>query len=98
MNPSSSHDDGNGTDKDFPTFWNAYPQKVGKRAAESKWKQLKPDLATCLQAIENQRRGEPWQKENGKFIPYPATWLHQGRWEDEPAVNGSTAIIRRRSC
>jgi hypothetical protein len=26
---------------------------------------------------------EDWIKENGKYIPYPATWLNAKGWEDE---------------
>ena len=24
-----------------------------------------------------------WKKDNGKYIPYPTTWLNQKRWEDD---------------
>ena len=27
-------------------------------------------------------------EENGRFIPNPATWLNQGRWEDEVQTSG----------
>ena len=26
---------------------------------------------------------DDWKKQNGKYIPYPSTWLNQKRWEDE---------------
>ena len=26
---------------------------------------------------------EDWRKENGKFIPYPGTWLNAKGWESE---------------
>ena len=29
------------------------------------------------------KQTEQWKKDNGKFIPYPATWLNQERWTDE---------------
>lgn len=67
----------------FATFWCAYPKKVGKGAAEKAWKQLKPDLQTVLQAIERALPTEQWRKNGGQFIPNPATWLNQRRWEDE---------------
>ena len=25
---------------------------------------------------------EQWQKDKGRFIPHPATWLNQERWQD----------------
>jgi hypothetical protein len=47
-------------------------------------------LARMLKAIEWQRAAEDWQKDKGKFIPYPATWLNDARWEDEPPTNGES--------
>ena len=74
----------------FEKFWNAYPRKVGKGAAEQSFKKYRPDdelLKTILAAIENQKRLEQWQKDNGKYIPNPATWLNQKRWEDECQIH-----------
>ena len=71
---------------EFEKFWLAYPRKEGKRAALAKWTQLRPPLAQCLAAIEVQRQSERWREERGRFIPMPAAWLHQGRWEDAPKV------------
>lgn len=71
----------------FEKFWNAYPRKVGKGAAEKAFKKYKPDddlLATMLSALSVQKRSEQWAKDGGQFIPYPATWLNQRRWEDVP--------------
>ncbi len=41
-------------------------------------------------AIEVQKQSEQWTKDNGRFIPNPATWLNQGRWEDELPVAEET--------
>ena len=71
----------------FLIFWNAYPRKVGKGAAEKVWSKLKGDeelFTKILTAVDNQKNGESWLKENGIYIPHPATWLNQKRWEDEP--------------
>jgi hypothetical protein len=78
------------SNKDFEEFWAIYPKKVGKQAALNKWKSLKknkrlPPLATVLNAVTEQRTWEQWQKEDGQFIPNPATWLNQGRWDDKPS-------------
>jgi hypothetical protein len=37
-----------------------------------------------LLAIERQKTWDQWTKDSGQFIPHPATWLSQGRWDDEP--------------
>ena len=70
----------------FAEFWQAYPKKVGKGAALKAYGKIKPNAQLhkkMLAAIEEQKRSEQWQKENGQFIPNPSTWLNQSRWEDE---------------
>lgn len=70
--------------KEFLEFWNVYPSKVGKGGAYQAWKKAKlPSLAEILKAVESQSSQEKWKKDNGRFIPNPATWLNQCRWEDE---------------
>ena len=61
-----------------------YPKKVGKQAAFNAFQRIKGvSVETMVKAVEYQRSTEQWQKDNGRFIPNPATWLNQGRWEDE---------------
>lgn len=67
---------------EFAIFWEAYPKKVGKLDAEKAWKTKKPPLETCLQAIQSQKQSQQWTRDEGQFIPHPATWIRQGRWED----------------
>ena len=79
----------------FAEFWIAYPKKVGKGAAESAWKKLKPSLTQALDAVSIQAKSEQWQRDGGQFIPNPATWLNQRRWEDGVAgasLNGKPAL------
>lgn len=70
-------------DKRFDRFWTAYPKKVGKGAAQKAFAKVKTPVDILIAAIETQKLSEQWQKSNGQFIPNPATWLNQGRWEDE---------------
>ncbi len=70
----------------FEKFWSAYPSKVGKDAARRAFEKRKPDdetLSSMLLAIDRQRRQPKWVKDGGEFIPNPATWLNEGRWQDE---------------
>lgn len=70
----------------FDIFWKAYPSKVGKDAARKAFAKRKFDektFAQVLQALELHKVSERWTKDNGQYIPNPATWLNQGRWEDE---------------
>ena len=77
------------TDKDnilFSEFWNLYPKKVGKGNALKTWNRIKHPkevldkikIALAWQITSNQ-----WTKEHGQYIPNPATYLNQNRWEDE---------------
>ncbi len=70
-------------DVDFGRFWAKYPKKVGKQAAKKAFHRVNLPVETLLSAIERQKGSIQWSKENGQFIPNPATWLAQGRWEDE---------------
>jgi len=75
----------------FNEFWSAYPKKVGKGAAHKSWVKLKPsaDLhRKILVAIANAKESEQWQRDEGRYIPNPATWLNQSRWEDELTKKG----------
>ena len=70
----------------FNQFWTAYPKHIAKQSAVKAFEKLKPDeklLEAMLKAIEMQRESKQWEKDGGAFIPYPATWLNQRRWEDE---------------
>ena len=46
-------------------------------------KPMLPPLPTILAAIEAQKKSEQWVKDGGQYIPHPATWLNQGRWDDQ---------------
>lgn len=69
----------------FNTFWSEYPRKVGKGAAKKSFEKAlkKTDLKTILSAVEAQRQSPQWTRDDGQFIPHPATWLNQERWDDE---------------
>lgn len=70
----------------FADFWSAYPKKVGKGAAEKAWEKAKADLSLVLAAIKTQADSDQWRKDGGQFIPNPATWISQRRWEDGVTV------------
>ncbi len=70
----------------FARFWNAYPKHTAKATARKAFDKVDPDAAkveTMIAAIEKQKASAQWQENGGQFIPYPATWLNQNRWEDE---------------
>lgn len=70
----------------FAEFWETYPKKIGKGAAEKAFQKYKIGgklLPNVLKAIERARGSEQWRKDGGQYIPNPATWLNQRRWEDD---------------
>ena len=74
-----------GVETGFEIFWAAYPKKTSKPAATKAWAKLKPNeetVRTMLAAIEAAKQTADWQKDGGKYVPYPATWLNNRRWED----------------
>lgn len=70
----------------FAKFWEVYPRKKSKGDAEKAWGKIKPDeLLTerIFAAVMRAKTSADWQKESGKFIPYPASWLNSKGWDDE---------------
>jgi len=83
--PTGSH---GSTSKDFSAFWLSYPRKVGKGAARKSFDRSiakidGPDPPGTLMAALA-RIKPTWT--DPQFIPHPATWLNQERWEDGEAV------------
>jgi len=73
----------------FPDFWKRYPRKIDKGNALKSWTKLcnikvkdRPKWVIIRDAIYNQKQTERWDDKD--FIPYPATWLNQTRWIDDP--------------
>ena len=75
--------------EDFTTWYDAYPRKKNRDDAVKAWdsackaKRL-PDIDTLLATLSWQRNLHDWIKERGRFVPYPATYLNKGSWQDEP--------------
>jgi uncharacterized protein YdaU (DUF1376 family) len=70
----------------FESFWKAYPKKQGKDAAKKAFikrkvgKELSQEM---IAALNQQKKTDQWLKNGGQFIPNPATWINEGRWQDE---------------
>lgn len=73
-------------EKRFNQFWELYPKKQGKGAAEKSWARIKPNAELfdkIITAVQNNiDHNRQWQRNNGQYIPNPSTWLNQKRWED----------------
>ena len=67
---------------DFSRFWAVYPRRVAKLDAQKAWRQMAPPIDQVLATLAWQI--EQW--DDLKYVPYPASWLRSGRWEDEQPV------------
>ena len=71
---------------EFEQFWKAYPKKKSKADAAKAWKQTKkdrPPIDDLLSKLDELMSSKEWQKDGGQWIPYPATWIRAGGWDDE---------------
>jgi hypothetical protein len=70
----------------FGDFWQSYPRKVAKPQAIKAWKALKLNtsaVGALMAGLQRAKQSDQWQRDDGKFIPYPASYLNGRRWEDE---------------
>lgn len=69
----------------FDEFWKLYPRKDAKDKARQAWTKKKCDAMAdkIITALKAHLTRKDWLKDNGEFIPYPASWINAGRWDDE---------------
>jgi len=70
----------------FEEFWKLYPRKRNKYDAMRAWEVIKPDSELFEQIMSGLRKAvnsKEWKQDDGRYIPYPATWLRKCRWLDE---------------
>lgn len=75
----------------FDEFWKAYPRRVAKADALKAYAKVMkgpgaPTLEQLLQAVARYAKAHT----DPKYVAYPATWLRQGRWEDEQEATAAT--------
>jgi len=79
----------------FDEFWKAYPKKNSKKYAHQAFmniKGLSKVFPTMMNALEKQKQSNDWFKDHGQYIPNPATWIHQERWNDEGVKDTSDGV------
>lgn len=67
----------------FQQFWELYPRKEGKRAAEKAFYRA-AERVSELSAIFEGLSTSPRLKREKQYIPHAASWLNGDGWEDEP--------------
>lgn len=82
-------------ERTFNEFWEAYPRRIGKKAARSSWDRATRS-ATPEAILAALRAALPeLSKKDAQYIPHPTTWLNQGRWEDETSKAAASAPTAR---
>jgi hypothetical protein len=70
----------------FDEFWAQYPRKRSKQAAERAFKRAVKHGTAPQEIIAGAMRyAQERDGQEPKYTKYPATWLNDGCWEDEPS-------------
>jgi hypothetical protein len=70
----------------FDQFWTLYPRKTSKQSASKAFAKLKDkDQQAAINNISRLYSETPVQ-----FVPHAATYLNQGRWEDQVIPRNAT--------
>ena len=79
--------------RDFDQFYAAYPKKKSRGDAEKAFAKVHGSvpLETLLTAISTLSESPDWRRDDGRYIPYPASWLNAKGWLDVEDVKTSRA-------
>ena len=83
IEPSKDIDHRRAITEHFQIFWDTYPRKVGKAAAEKAFKKIAANVDPSV-IIDGALRYATDPNRDDEFTAHPTTWLNAGRWEDEP--------------
>jgi len=82
----------------FAIFWEQYPRKVAKKDAQKAFTKLIKSqkdvdvfMGVMMDSLAYWKRTRQWKRDSGMYIPYPATWLNAGHWQDS-VENGSVPV------
>jgi hypothetical protein len=86
----------NGYCRSFEDWWNAYPKKAGKDAAFKAWKKAGAKIKAAMVCSSDEAAAYLLKvaieyavaraDQDPQFTLNPATWLNQGRWNDDRAT------------
>ena len=81
----------------FDEFWACYPKRVGKEPARKAWTRIAGAnglAGEIIEGIARWKQNRQW--DDPRFIPNPATFLNQRRWEDEVPADSKMLTDRER--
>lgn len=75
----------------FPLFWEEYPKRQKRPDAERAWMRVplreQGGMDQILAGLERWKRSGQWARDDGQYIPLPATWLNARQYDDIPEVD-----------
>lgn len=85
-------------DQDFETWWQKYPRKVAKFAAQKAYRKARR-MASVQELIDGIDRYVAHKPAYADFC-HAATWLNSGRWLDEhdACVTSAVPLYTERQC
>lgn len=81
----------------FDRFWQLWPRKEAKKPAIAAWNKIAPNAGMAdriVAAVERQR--PELQARERRYIPLPASWLNEARWEDETGPIGGAEAAKEK--
>lgn len=79
----------------FLEFWNTYPRKIGKQAALRAFIKAADKTDPAIINAGVHRMANDPNLPPKQYIPHPATWLNEGRWDDEPYPQRDQASVKQ---
>ena len=70
-------------DTKFNDFYTSYPRKTARGAAKVSWRKACKGVDADVIISQAVLFAASVEGKDKKFIPHPATWLNQERWDDE---------------
>ena len=68
---------------EFDAWYQTYPRKVARKAAEKAFAKIKKQDLELLKA-NTPRWAEEFERRGSKYVPHPATFLNREDWRDPP--------------
>ena len=86
----------------FNRFWEAWPKSVrkgGKSDCEKRWNRYYCDSCVdqIIKHVEWMKTTDDWRKADGAFIPAPAVYLNQRRWDgaEIPEIKKPVDVLKQ---
>jgi len=70
--------------EEFEVWWQAYPRKIGRRATLEAYQRVRAEAGADQLLAAVKAAAAAWKAEGtqDRFIPHPANWLEQRRWQN----------------